>query len=194
MADSLLNLPGKFEKGKSYLLSGETLLAWKSALLADRALPGPGLRENPTPNGRILSASFGGGANGLPLQASLEIRTGEIPYISLAGGAYQVGATGEWVAIPETEFTAGSFAYLLIEQDSGAAVTGVSIVIQSSAVSETLVLDSASPYHVTAAYVLLAEVVSGVIVQRRHGNFTLGLWQIDGSVTRWPDAVVGSLP
>lgn len=58
MADSTLKLPGKFEKGKNYLVSGETMLAWKSALIADRLLPGLGLRENPTPTGRILSVQF----------------------------------------------------------------------------------------------------------------------------------------
>jgi len=54
MADSTLTLRGKFEKGKNYLLSGETLLAWRTALLADRFIPGNGLRETPTPGGRIV--------------------------------------------------------------------------------------------------------------------------------------------
>jgi hypothetical protein len=55
MADSFLKLPGKFEKGKSYILTGETLLAWQAALLADRVIPGPGLKESGTAKGRIFT-------------------------------------------------------------------------------------------------------------------------------------------
>ena len=60
MADSKLVLPGDFDAGKTYLLKGETLLAWRKALLADRAIPGPGLTETGTPGGRLISAKPGG--------------------------------------------------------------------------------------------------------------------------------------
>ncbi len=45
MADSSLNLPGNFSAGTNYLIKGETLLAWRNNLIADRALPGSGLQE-----------------------------------------------------------------------------------------------------------------------------------------------------
>lgn len=61
MADSKLKLPGTFAPGKSYLLTGETLLAWRVALLADRVLPGPGISETQGPDGRTFTAAGGGG-------------------------------------------------------------------------------------------------------------------------------------
>lgn len=63
MAHSKLTLPGDFEPDKNYLLKGSTLLAWRKALLADRAIPGPGLEESATPQGRILSLSGGEGGS-----------------------------------------------------------------------------------------------------------------------------------
>jgi len=55
MADSILDLPGVFEAGKNYLLAGATILAWRRNLIADRALPGQGLREILVPGiGRLL--------------------------------------------------------------------------------------------------------------------------------------------
>lgn len=59
MADSLLKLPGNFDPGKTYLLEGATLIAWREALLRDRIIAGTGIREIPTPGGRILKASIG---------------------------------------------------------------------------------------------------------------------------------------
>lgn len=55
MPASNLNLPGDFEAGKSYLVKAETLLAWRRALIEDRAIPGDGLAETQTPQGRIIS-------------------------------------------------------------------------------------------------------------------------------------------
>ena len=57
MADSKLDLPGKWDAAKRYLIKGSTLIAWAKNLQADRALPGPGLTENQTPEGRILSVA-----------------------------------------------------------------------------------------------------------------------------------------
>lgn len=51
---SKLELPGNFEKGKNYLMSGATLMAWKAALLADRIVPGQGQTESGTPQGRVI--------------------------------------------------------------------------------------------------------------------------------------------
>lgn len=58
-AGSKLVLPGDFEAGKSYLLAGATLLAWRKALVADRVIPGPNLLENQGPDGRIFTAAAG---------------------------------------------------------------------------------------------------------------------------------------
>lgn len=60
MADSKLKLPGNFEAGKTYLVKGETLIAWRDALLADRVIAGEGLQESGTPQGRVLKANAGG--------------------------------------------------------------------------------------------------------------------------------------
>lgn len=55
MASSTLVLPGDFEAAKNYLLAGSTLMAWRDALVNDRALPGAGLQETSLPGiGRVL--------------------------------------------------------------------------------------------------------------------------------------------
>lgn len=111
--------------------------------------------------------------------------------ISLLGGAYQVGATGAWVTVPATAASAGSFAYLVIVQDYTRAVTSVYISVEASPLAAVVI---AGDPEVATSNVLLAEVVGGEIIQRRHGNFTLGLWQIDGDVARWTETLVGGIP
>lgn len=61
MAESKLDLPGTFDKEKTYLLSGETLLAWQANLLRDRVIAGPGISETVTKSGRIWQAAPGNG-------------------------------------------------------------------------------------------------------------------------------------
>ena len=56
MANSNLILPGDFDPAKTYWLKGETLIAWKKALIADRVIAGPNLAEFATPQGRIFEA------------------------------------------------------------------------------------------------------------------------------------------
>jgi hypothetical protein len=58
MADSQLKLPGNFQAGQKYLLDGATLKAWQDALRADRVIPGAGLTEQGTPQGRIFKAAI----------------------------------------------------------------------------------------------------------------------------------------
>ena len=60
MADSELKLPGNFEKGTRYWIKGETLLAWREALIADRVVPGPGQKESQGPKGRVILGGEGG--------------------------------------------------------------------------------------------------------------------------------------
>ena len=55
-AFSPLVLPGEFQPDLSYLVKGSTLIAWRKALQADRAVAGPGLREETTAKGRIFTA------------------------------------------------------------------------------------------------------------------------------------------
>jgi hypothetical protein len=57
-------LPGNFLPGKKYLVSGDTLLAWRRDLMADRAIAGPGITESQTPQGRIFQVQTGNGAFG----------------------------------------------------------------------------------------------------------------------------------
>ena len=59
MADSELKLPGNFEAGRVYMVKGETLIAWRDALLADRVVAGDGIQESGTPQGRIFKAKGG---------------------------------------------------------------------------------------------------------------------------------------
>jgi hypothetical protein len=58
MADSELKLPGDFDPSKTYWLKGETLMKWREALIRDRIIAGTGIKETPTPTGRILKASI----------------------------------------------------------------------------------------------------------------------------------------
>lgn len=58
MADNKLDLPGDFQAGKRYVLKGETLIDWKKQIEADRALPGPGLKESDTGVGRMFRVIF----------------------------------------------------------------------------------------------------------------------------------------
>lgn len=92
MADSILKLPGKFEKGKTYLLAGETLLAWQSNLVKDRAVPGNGLRETSTPSGRIISVAW---PDGPPVP--LNIRSSRPLYMPPDSPAPAEGAYRFWV-------------------------------------------------------------------------------------------------
>jgi hypothetical protein len=122
---------------------------------------------------------------------------GETVQLSVSGGGWQEGATGEWVSIGPTEATEGDKAYLVIKQDENRAIVedGVSIVITDTELDPVVIVPAEDPDPETAtSNVLLAEVVEGKLIQRRHGNFTLGLWQIDGDVARWPETLVGTIP
>lgn len=56
---SILTLPGDFDPGKNYLVRGKTLIDWREALVKDRVIAGPNLREMQTDLGRIFSAQAG---------------------------------------------------------------------------------------------------------------------------------------
>jgi hypothetical protein len=128
-----------------------------------------------------------------------KVMDGEILKLAVAGGAWQEGATGPWQTMAPTEAAAGNKAYLVIEQDENRDIVedGVSIVVTSDVLDPIVIVPAADPDPETAtSNVLLAEFPIEVeeLVQRRHGNFTLGLWQIDGDVARWPETLVGTIP
>jgi len=124
----------------------------------------------------------------LPFQAGYNSETGQL---SAAGGWWMQAPFEEWFYVPPAAST-GSFAYLVIDQNDATVVTDVSIEIRSAAYEEILDIDPDPPGRVLQSRVLLAEVISGILYQRRHGNFSIGLWQIHGDIARWPETVVGS--
>lgn len=98
--DSKLTLPGDFQAGKTYLIKGETLLAWQKALVADRVVPGPGQTETQTPQGRTISGGKGAGEAGpaLPaLAAFWRVYTSGTKWM-LQGGQVSGGAGNESVS------------------------------------------------------------------------------------------------
>jgi hypothetical protein len=124
-----------------------------------------------------------GGSLALPLTVSI---TEEDPAIKLevSAGAYQVGATGAWVRIPPTAATVGTRVYFVVEQDEDRAVTSAEIVIGTDVLDPVVITGS--------------DATSNILIydgtQRRHGNFTLGIWQLDGDVVRWSETIVGEIP
>ncbi len=131
----------------------------------------------------------------LPFSVS-KSEEGETVSMAVLGGAWQEGAVGEWQIVEPTPAEEGVFAYLVIEQDEDRAITSVSISIEAEALDAVVIVPAEDPDPETAtSNVLLAELDDdGELVQRRHGNFTLGLWQIDGDVVRWPETVIGTIP
>lgn len=141
----------------------------------------------------MLASRMGIGEAGvtLPIDASYNAADGTI---SVLGGRWREGDTGAWVDVDPTPATVGQFVYFKIEQDSALAVTSASIEVKPSAYDDVLLLSETAPYPVLEARVLIAEVVDDVLRQYMNGNFTLGIHQIEGSVSRWPDVVIGSIP
>lgn len=107
------------------------------------------------------------------------------------GGAWQEGDTGAWEVIAATGPTAGTLVYLVVEQDVNRDITDVSVSITSTALDPVVI--GGTP-EVATSNILIAEVEDGQLIQRRHGNFSLSLHQIDGDVVRWADTLVGSIP
>lgn len=128
----------------------------------------------------------------LPFQCSWNKSAGTI---SILGGTYQVGPSTINDVAP-TEATAGDMAYLCIQQDADNAVVAVTPVVTSVSKDPTN-LDIGGTF-VEWSNVLLAEVVGtgddAYLAQRRHGNFILTQWGIDGFVARWAETLVGSIP
>lgn len=102
---SKLKLPGNFSPGKTYLIKGETLIAWREALLADRIIPGAGLAESTGPGGRTLRVTVKpGGATGVP-GAFSRVYTNEDGHTMLQGGMVY-GGTGAPIEVPDYQLLA----------------------------------------------------------------------------------------
>jgi hypothetical protein len=131
------------------------------------------------------------GAPELPFTAKYDAASG---LMSLLGGYYQVGATGAWVEIPATAPTTGTLAYLVFIQTPTGELDedGAEILITDTPLDPYTAIEEEETSFAVA--VPIAEVSGERVIQRRHGNFTLGLWQIDGDVIRWPETVAGSIP
>lgn len=113
--------------------------------------------------------------------------------LSALGGAYQEGSAGAWVVIPPTAAAPGDFAYLVISQNAARAITAVDVSIEAAALDPVTVSGATTYSNVPLAEIETVDSVDKLI-QRRHGNFTIGLHQIDGDVVRWPDTLVGTIP
>lgn len=133
----------------------------------------------------------GGDSSDEPLLTTYDIETG---VIKVRGFYWTEGATGMRRAESDKTGT-GTKVYLKIDQTEALAVNSCEIVIRSDAPTDLLDLTSTPPYWVVYAWVLIADVSSeGEVTQHALGNVLLGIWQIEGSVTRWPHFIMGSPP
>lgn len=130
----------------------------------------------------------GSAAKSLPFSVSVTAAG----LVSVRPGFYQIGATGEWIDVDPPSDQDGSHVYAIIDMTGDDLDATLTIEIRGSAYDESVVLSETAPYPATQARVLLATITNGVVTQYKHGNFTLGLWQVDGSVTRWPETTAGT--
>lgn len=137
------------------------------------------------------SDSGGGSSVDIPLTCSYDSEAGTM---SVRGAYWQNGSLGAWVALPDVADMPGTQVYLVIEQDPAQNATIVAIQVRADTPDPRLELDASPPYRVTKAHVLIAEFLDGSLRQYETGNMTLGLHQLDGSVTRWPHFLGGSPP
>jgi len=176
-------------KSYPYRISARDLMLnfnWAALRVGESEVEGIELVEDVSGNRRTLRLT-GSAAKSLPF--SVSSANGQL---TVTGGFYQFGATGEWIEIAAPFSETGSHVYAVIDMDEDLEGE-MQLEIRSSAYDETLVVSESSPYNVTQARVLIALADSnGVVTQYRHGNFTLGIWQIDGNVTRWPETTAGT--
>lgn len=165
MADSKLTLPGDFQAGKAYLLKGDTLLAWRKALLKDRVIPGPGLLESATPAGRLLTALPASSPGICPFHAfqhspgQLRINTGRL--IADAASGDLVAITG---LATDIALAANLKVSISVTLDVDFVVTGAAVGTASSWPADAVTWDGTAPYeYQTSALVKIGEVVAGVL-------------------------------
>jgi hypothetical protein len=163
MADSKLVLPGDFQAGKSYLLKGETLSAWRKALERDRALPGPGLRETGTPMGRVLTAIPAASTTICPFHGYRTepgvMRVGPGRIIAAASTGTLVSLTG---LDTDIALSATLKLAITVSMDEDFAVTGAVVGELSSWPADAVTWDGTAPdeYQATAV-IRLGEAATG---------------------------------
>lgn len=174
MADSALKLPGKFEAGKKYLIDGTTLKAWQAALLADRIIPGAGLTETGTPQGRILKAGPGGGGT---FAHPFRITVGTEGY-QVSKGSIILGTNGAAYPFPASGFF-----------DTARTASANYLVLQATVGDDLELPTSSNPW----AFALVSEADSKEVVMTTTApikqtklRLLLGKITLDGSVaTAW---------
>lgn len=211
MADSILRLPGDFQPGKLHLIKGDTLLAWRKALLADRALPGPGLLENQTPQGRIFTAVPAPAGGSLsPFHAypsgiaKCRIASGRLYTDISAPTEATIDNLGD-----ELTLTATSKIWLELTLSSAYAVTAATFATGSAWPAAVAFTGSYPSEYQSAARVRIGEVHTGTLPAGRpgwnvaiagsachweqllHTHLFMALCAIDGKATQFPLAWAG---
>ena len=172
MADSKLKLPGDFQAGKVYVLEGKTLIAWREALISDRALPGTGLREHAIPgHGRFLEVVPVPSPTLCPFHGYLYDRG--VMRID-CGRLIKTAATGELVSITgmsaDIELTTSLKVQLAVTMDSGFAVTGATIGRSADWVTDAATFTGDFPdEYQTSAVIRVGEVSSGELPKNTPG-------------------------
>jgi hypothetical protein len=184
----------KINPAKTYLLKGSTLRELLRS--GQKVIAGQGLdyKDNPqdgsrtiflAKNDRVLPATVTGDPAGGKMR--------------VAASAWQDGVDGAWTRLDEMPLSSGGgFVYLCIEQDSDTHITAVSYSVQGSS-QDSVEMAGESPDYVKKSWVPLSEILPAPngaprVVQRRHGNFTIGTWAINGYAARWPETTAGYLP
>lgn len=184
MAASKLVLPGNFQAGKTYLLNGETLLAWRKALIADRVVPGPGMKEQGTPQGRVLTSTAQGGGEIVQGQPPAFYRTYiKDGYHWIQGGqvsGYSSVVADIQLAVAGSEPDDGSVCWLEVT-GSGVVADGIlyggftptAVGATTAAAPQATVPTVESPTG-RKFYLLLGTWMSGVFSSAAGGNLYVG--------------------
>jgi hypothetical protein len=152
-ADSELKLPGNFQPGKAGLQRHDLMDAWRKALVADRAIPGPGISESQTAQGRImrLDDSFlTAAAPKLPFQVSatpalLRAEPGIVGTTAIEDQEIENPADGTW----------NFYAKVVIDDETG------EIISEAAVWGTTFPANTSTDYHREIASV---EVLDGEIL------------------------------
>lgn len=146
-----------------------------------------------SPSDEIPDDDFGGGGGteDIPLACTYDAEAGTI---AVRGAYWQDGATGPWNILEDSPAMPGTEVYLVIEQSPTLVSGPVAIQVRSDTPDPLLELNPSAPYNVTKAHVLIFSAADGTPRQYLTGNITLGIWQIDGSVSRWPEMRQGEPP
>lgn len=193
MADeSKLVLPGDFEAGKSYLIRGEHMLAWRKALLADRVVAGAGLVESGSPNGRIFKAIAGAG-DGATNNAFFRVYQNDGKWW-LQGGqvaSYESRVSDIELATVGSEPVDGSVHWLEIT-GNGVVVDGllfggftVTAVDDTTAASPSNTVPTVETHTGRKFHVLLGSWMDEVFTPEAGGNILVGFCGTAYSPTRF---------